>query len=86
MEALETDGLDLDVVEQLRGLALKENETEEPDVDRTTSVFDRNSVSTKVKWHVYVCLQSANCRHGCVLCLTVNVAAVICRNASTVSK
>ena len=47
-EGLETDGLELDVVEQMRGLALKENETEEPDVDEATSVFEKGCVSTKV--------------------------------------
>ncbi len=48
MEGLETDGLDLNVVEQMRGLALKETETDEPDVDRSSNVFEPSFPSTKV--------------------------------------
>ncbi len=48
-EALQTDGLDLDVVEQMQGLALKEEaEVEEPELKKTNTVFEKSSLSTKV--------------------------------------
>ena len=53
VEALETDGLELDVVEQMRGMALKENEAEEPDVNKASSVFEKGCVSTKASNFVH---------------------------------
>ena len=51
-ESLETDGVELDLVQQMQGLALKEEEKpEEPDAAKKTAelgIFDKGSQSAKV--------------------------------------
>ncbi len=49
MEAMEADGLDLDIVEQMKELTVQENlDLKEPDVKQVSSLFEVGSSSTKV--------------------------------------
>ena len=49
MEELQTDGLELDIVEQMQQMALKETgSVDEPRVKKTSEMFSRDCESTKV--------------------------------------
>ena len=47
-EIAEDEGLELDIVEQMRGMGLEEEGTKEPSLTKSNACFEKDSLSTKV--------------------------------------
>ncbi len=55
----------MDVVEQMQGLALKEEaDLQEPELKKTNPVFEKSSLSTKVKLKPNFDIKSAELHHS----------------------
>ncbi|CAC5386781.1 TTF2 [Mytilus coruscus] len=48
-EIAEDEGLELDIVEQMRGMGLEEEGTNEPSLTKSNAIFEKDSLSTKVE-------------------------------------
>ncbi|VDI44308.1 transcription termination factor 2 [Mytilus galloprovincialis] len=48
-EIAEDEGLELDIVEQMRGMGLEEEGTKEPSLTKSNACFEKDSLSTKVE-------------------------------------